>query len=157
MRRKLILNQAVEDPPRVVLDTNTVLAWFWFRDMNVSALGAAVESRRVSWLATLAMRHELEAVLRRGLPGSRVATLDSVIQAFDQHAGLASDSALVHRLMCTDRSDQMFIDLAVGHRVRWLFSRDRAVLKLRRRALNCGVEIVRPDGWVWPETARKDA
>lgn len=100
------------------------------------------------------MRDELVVVLRRGLPGTGAAIAgDSVLQAFDQYATLAPEAALVERLRCSDRSDQMFIDLAVSHRARWLFSRDRAVLKLRRRAQAWGVDILRPDGWRWPEAA----
>jgi uncharacterized protein len=136
----------------VVLDTNTILARWWFGDPVVAALGIAVESGRLSWLATAAMRRELESVLQRGLPGSGNATAETVLGTFDVYAGLVPEASPSHRLLCTDPSDQMFIDLAMGQRARWLFSRDRAVLKLRRRAQAWGVDIIRPDGWQWPET-----
>jgi predicted nucleic acid-binding protein len=50
-------------------------------------------------------------------------------------------------LRCTDADDQKFIDLACAAPARWLVSRDRAVLKLRRRAATDGLVIVTPDGW----------
>lgn len=131
-----------------MLDTNTVLAWWWFRDPAVAALGAAVESGVVAWIASRAMRQELAAVLHHGLPSPGIgATTDAVLEAFDQYARQVPEAGGVHHLHCTDRSDQIFIDLAIGHRVQWLFSRDRAVLKLRRRALPWGVSIVQPDSW----------
>ena len=49
------------------------------------------------------------------------------------------------RMRCTDPDDQKFIDLALGHRARWLVTRDRAVLKLARRARTLGLNIVTPE------------
>ena len=51
------------------------------------------------------------------------------------------------RFRCTDADDQKFIDLAIEHRARWLVSRDRAVLKLARRAAPLGLGIVTPARW----------
>jgi uncharacterized protein len=51
-------------------------------------------------------------------------------------------------LRCTDPDDQKFIDFALACGARWLVSRDKAVLKLRRRALALhGLQIVHPDDW----------
>ena len=61
---------------------------------------------------------------------------------------IAHHTLQVQRLRCTDADDQMFIDLAVSHRARWLLSRDRAVLKLARRAAKQGVLIMPPEAWV---------
>jgi hypothetical protein len=55
------------------------------------------------------------------------------------------------RLRCTDPDDQKFIDAAVAWGARWLVSRDRAVLKLRRRAAEAhGLLIVPPRAWRTP-------
>ncbi|MBN8487205.1 MAG: PIN domain-containing protein, partial [Burkholderiales bacterium] len=51
-------------------------------------------------------------------------------------------------LRCTDPDDQKFIDFALACGARWLVSRDKAVLKLRRRALALhGLQIVHPADW----------
>ena len=50
------------------------------------------------------------------------------------------DAAPKAAVTCTDRDDQIFIDLAVGHRGA-LLSKDRAVLKLRKRLLALGVRV----------------
>jgi predicted nucleic acid-binding protein len=52
------------------------------------------------------------------------------------------DAAPKAPLTCTDRDDQIFIDLAVRHRCA-LLSKDRAVLKLRKRLLAAGVRAGR--------------
>jgi hypothetical protein len=42
----------------------------------------------------------------------------------------------------------MFIDLALGVGARWLLSRDKAVLKLNRKAFALrGCSIIRPQDW----------
>jgi predicted nucleic acid-binding protein len=53
----------------------------------------------------------------------------------------------VAALRCTDPSDQKFVDLALSVSGTWLFSRDRAVLKLARRAAPLGCRIVEPGRW----------
>ena len=48
-------------------------------------------------------------------------------------------------LRCTDADDQKFIDLALHFGAAALLSRDRAVLRLARRAATLGLSIV--SGW----------
>ena len=59
----------------------------------------------------------------------------------------ARPPALTLPLRCTDPEDQMFIDLAVQLGGATLLSRDRAVLKLARRAQAYGVSILTPERW----------
>ena len=47
----------------LVLDTNIVLDLWWFEDPRVEPLQMAVQSGQVRWLATDAMREELQRVL----------------------------------------------------------------------------------------------
>jgi putative PIN family toxin of toxin-antitoxin system len=133
--------------PTVVLDTNVVLDWLLFADTSVAALAAAVVARQVRWLATTSMRDELAAVLRRGLADDRHTDPADVLAAWDAHATLVPPSP-AHRLHCTDADDQKFIDLALREGARWLVSRDRALLRLRRPALVLGLAVVKPQGWL---------
>src|SRR6187431_1315436 len=57
--------------PRIVLDTNVVLDWLYFRDPRCAALADAVAARRVRWIASATMRDEIEHVLDRGSLGTR--------------------------------------------------------------------------------------
>jgi uncharacterized protein len=136
------------ESPSVVLDTNVVLDWLVFSEPSVAALADAVTCRRVRWLATAAMRDEMAHVLGRGLAAARGADPALVAAAWDRHCTQRPPAppAAAH-LRCTDTDDQKFIDLALASGARWLISRDRTVLKLRRRAATHGVVIIPPDQW----------
>src|SRR3954447_25383759 len=96
----------------VVVDTNIALDLLVFGDPSARPLGAQLETGRLRWLATSAMRDELERVLcyehiaarllARGVAGA------DVLAGFDRHATLvdAPDKA---PLACSDPDDQKFI------------------------------------------------
>ena len=130
--------------PLVVLDTNVVLDWLIFAEPTVAALAQAVAGGRLRWIATAAMRDELAHVLERGLAAARQTDLAAVLDAWDRHAAILPEPS-VQGPRCTDADDQKFIDLAVGAGARWLVSRDRAVLKVARRAALAGVAVVTPE------------
>jgi putative PIN family toxin of toxin-antitoxin system len=132
--------------PLVVMDTNVVLDWLLFKEPSVVALVTAVADGRVAWVATASMRAELAHVLGRGLAAVRQANVAAILAQWDARAVLRPD-AIAHRLICTDPDDQKFIDLALASRARWLVSRDRAVLRLARRAAPLGLTIVGPSAW----------
>ena len=134
--------------PSVVLDTNVVLDWLLFNDPSVAKLAAAVVGGRVRWLATAAMRDELTHVLGRGLAATHGADPAALVATWGRHCieHPTAPLAAAH-LRCTDTDDQKFIDLALATGAGWLISRDRAVLKLRRRAAPYGLTISPPDQW----------
>ncbi|MBC5764105.1 putative toxin-antitoxin system toxin component, PIN family [Ramlibacter albus] len=130
----------------LVIDTNVVLDAFVFSDARTVALVDALDSGRVQWLATQAMRDELERVLAYphivkklefyGLqPGG-------VLSRFDRHA-LLHEEAPRAPVVCKDEDDQKFIDLAVQHRAQ-LVSKDREVLKMNKRIQKLGCPAVAP-------------
>jgi predicted nucleic acid-binding protein len=133
-------------PPAAVLDTNVVLDWLVFADPGVAVLAAAVESGRLRWLACTSMRAELALVVARPQFVPWQADPARVLASFDRHA-VCCEPPPPSRLLCTDADDQPFIDLALHGGARWLFSRDRAVLKLARRARQHGLEIAPPSRW----------
>jgi predicted nucleic acid-binding protein len=133
--------------PGAVLDTNVVLDWLVFAEPTVAALAAAAISQRLRWLATSAMRDELAHVLDRGLAARCGCDTAAMLARWDAHALTREPAPPALGLVCTDRDDQKFIDLAVGARARWLVTRDKAVLKLARRAHALGLSIVTPERW----------
>ena len=137
--------------PIVVLDTNVVLDWLVFQDPACALLSERIEARSLRWIASPAMRVELAHVLTRDHQFDAWRPNESELWArwerlcmpMEQRA--LSGGAL--RLRCTDPDDQIFIDLATSHGARWLLSRDRAVLKLARRAAELGLRILTPVAW----------
>lgn len=133
----------------VVLDTNVVLDWLVFRNPQCTPLVQAIESGRLRWLVTESMRAELAHVLGRGVVDAWAPCRDSLWESWRTLSETVTPPALTGealRLRCTDADDQKFVDLALSS-AQWLISRDRAVLKLSRRAHRLGVRVVSPERW----------
>lgn len=132
------------------MDTNVVLDWLVFQNpVVVALLGPALASGRWHWHATSAMRVELENVLVHPEVARWQVDRVDVFAEFLRWATVlpAPVAPLSSPLRCSDPSDQMFIDLAVQLSGATLLSRDRAVLKLARRARAQGVSILTPERW----------
>ena len=142
--------------PIIVLDTNVVLDWLVFRNPACAALGDALAVRTLRWCASAAMREELAHVLGRGVAQ---AWKPDPVQLWTQwerdcvELAVPTSLAPAMRLRCTDADDQMFIDFSLAHGARWLLSRDRAVLKLARRARPFGLTITTPCDWAAARSA----
>jgi predicted nucleic acid-binding protein len=144
--------RALTPIPRVVLDTNALFDWLLFCDPGMAALSAAIVNGRVRWVATVSRRDEFVHVLARGrLAAAPPAERVRLETAWDRHCTeCAPAPSAASRLRCTDPDDQKFLDLAIATGARWLVSRDRALLKLGRRALDQGLIIAPPARWRMP-------
>ncbi len=135
--------------PAIVLDTNTVLDWLVFRDAGMAPVAAALTARSLRWLACSSMRDELARTLdyrtlQRWQPDS-----EYVLSTFDRHTEmLAAAAAAPLTLHCSDTDDQVFLDLALAHRARWLLTHDRALLRLAKRCRAHGLCITQPRHWL---------
>ncbi len=131
-------------PQTIVLDTNIVLDLWLYVDPATPDLLEALNSQGVDWVATQAMRDELERVLTyphivlRMHKSGLVA--EDVLAQFDRFARLVpvADRA---PYVCKDLDDQKFIDLACVYSC-WLVSKDKAVLTMRNRLARIGVSVV---------------
>jgi|JI10StandDraft_1071094.scaffolds.fasta_scaffold51163_2 predicted nucleic acid-binding protein len=134
---------------RIVLDTNVLLDWLVFDEPSVRALGQAVEHGQIEWLHCPAMRVEFEHMVRHASMARWEPDVDRCLGTLIRLGRCVDAPTLGHRvaLRCSDADDQVFVDLAVAHRARWLVSRDRAVLKLARRARLLGLQVLTPQGW----------
>lgn len=135
--------------PGAVLDTNVVLDWFVFHEPGVEPLAAAITAGELRWWSCRPMHDELAHVLRHGVPSRRGIDSEHVLTSSVALQTVAElQLALpLHRLRCSDPSDQMFIDLALQCGADWLFTRDRALLKLARKAALRGLKITPPERW----------
>lgn len=137
--------------PAIVLDTNTVLDLWLFRDPDtaISALRQDLQAGGLRWLACEAMRAELAAVLARGVGAARGVTAQEVLQHWDLHVQhpLAAPPCGQPSIRCRDTDDQVFIDLALELGAKWLLTSDKDLLSLRRRAAARGLQIATPRQW----------
>ena len=130
-------------PVLLVLDTNIVLDLFVFGDTAAQPLQAGLARGWLDWLATPAMRDELERVLGYAPIQSRMASSGlqaaDVLGGFDRHARIVEAPAKA-AVTCSDPDDQKFIDLAVRHKCA-LLSKDAAVLVLKKRLAPLEVSV----------------
>lgn len=125
----------------LVLDTNVVLDLLVFRDPAAAALDDALLRGRWRWIATAAMREELERVLGYAAVARRLAAAGraprQVLDDFDARSERVAAPARA-AVTCSDPDDQCFVDLAVHHACT-LLSKDAAVLALAPRLASFGV------------------
>lgn len=137
-------------PFEVVLDTNAVLDWLVFGNPSMQPIASRIEEGSCRWVGTEATLNELAIVCARpefsrwadALPQALATTIAHCQQVE------APDVPRSSRLHCTDPDDQKFIDLAVGRpTVRCLVTRDKALLKLARKAGARNLRVLRPCDW----------
>lgn len=133
----------------MVIDTNVVLDLLHFDDATARPLRLALEAGRVRCAVAEATLGELRRVLAYpefGLDEARQAELFARYQTLAVAA--AATAAVPGLPRCSDPDDQKFIELAAAVQAQALVSKDRAVLKLRRRCaplfrVMCPAEAVR--------------
>ena len=132
----------------IVIDTQVVMDWLIFKDLRVAPLVRAIDSGALHWIGLPAMLDELRHVLGRGVAAAYAPDLAMIEHTFANQCRMIEQAPLpAVRLVCRDQDDQMFIDLALASGARWLFSRDRAVLALAKRARAAGLGILTPESW----------
>lgn len=128
----------------VVIDTNIALDLLVFEDPAWVPLIAMLAAGELRWLATAAMRVELERVLGYPLIARRMAQrglqVPAVLADFDARVRMVEGVPSRAPCVCSDPDDQVFIDLAVAHRA-LLLSKDRAVLSMKKRLALRGVAV----------------
>ncbi|NWK44977.1 putative toxin-antitoxin system toxin component, PIN family [Ralstonia pickettii] len=142
--------------PRVVLDSNIWVDILIFDDAVARPIRAALEAGRLDAIISPACREELRRVLdypqfaRYAVDAqAALAWVDRVTRsvADPEDAARVQGEAFVPR--CKDRDDQKFLALADAADVAYLVSKDRAVLKLKRRmAKYCDVAVLPPKQFV---------
>ena len=138
--------------PLWVLDTNVVLDLLHFDNVDARPLLGALESGRVHCVKTPETHEELRRVLTYPefeLDDSaqtaileRYQALSLTVETATPAAGMSYKGTPIHYGLkpvwsrmphCSDPDDQKFLELAAATRAQLLVSKDRALLKLRRR------------------------
>ena len=129
--------------PRAVIDTNVLLDFWVFDDPAARPLRAAVESGRVNALRSGDSVDELTQVIMREKFELATDARFGVLRDWDRLA-TPVERVFAAPFACSDRDDQKFLDLAYSARADWLVTRDKALLKLARRARRDGLKILLP-------------
>ena len=135
-----------------VLDTNVVLDLLHFDDATARPLRLALETGRLRCAVAKATLEEWRRVLaypefgldpaQQAALFARYQALSERAEAFEADSGLPREGTPIHYGLkpvwsrmprCSDADDQKFIELAAASEAQGLVSKDRAVLKLRRR------------------------
>jgi putative PIN family toxin of toxin-antitoxin system len=138
-------------PLRLVLDTNIVLDCLVFRDSAMRELTEAIETGRVQALVHECTIDELERVLGYPQCGLTITEQRQVLDRYLAAAtltpmpnGFSRDTLLLPPGFprCRDRDDEAFLALAYHARADGLVTKDKVVLKLRRKVRKYGVAIL---------------
>ena len=136
---------------KLVLDTNIVLDWLVFSHVSMNALQKGTEDRRITVITYPPALDELRRVLtypQLRLDASRQKEVLDAYQALAATATLPEGFSLDHLMLpakfprCRDRDDEHFLALAYHTGADALVSKDKAVLRLRKRAGTFGVNIL---------------
>jgi putative PIN family toxin of toxin-antitoxin system len=130
-------------PALAVLDTNVLLDFWVFNDARATPLRAVVESGSVRTLRSGPLVDELSDVLSRPVFGLTNERRCTILRLWDRIA-TPVEQVFPSPLACTDPSDQKFLDLAHTARADWLVTKDKALLKLARRARRDALTILTP-------------
>lgn len=131
--------------PRAVVDTNVLLDCLVFEDPAAIPLWQMIRRGALAALRSADTDDELADVLRRPVFAARLVARGSTPAALsEQWQRLARPVVRVFPAPwhCTDPHDQKFLDLAATARADLLVTKDKALLRLARRARRGGLRIL---------------
>ena len=149
--------------PRLVLDTNTVMALWFFEDPALLRLRQLVEATRPPLIARDDSLEELRRVLayrqfgiaaehQAAILSAYVARATLIAPAADDAApapGPRPDALALPLPVCRDKDDQKFLEIARDGDATHLVSRDKALLRLNRHRLVRGrFAILTPEAFI---------
>ena len=142
--------------PRVVLDSNIWVDILIFDDAVARPIRAALEAGRLDAIISPACREELRRVLDYPQfahyavdAQAALAWVDRVTRSVADPEDAARTQGETFVPRCKDRDDQKFLALADAANATYLVSKDKAVLKLKRRmAKYCDVAVLPPKQFV---------
>lgn len=147
-----------DDRPRLVLDTNTVLALWMFRDPKLDALRAWIEAGHCLLLSREDALEELRCVLayrQFGLDEAAQTALHASYRSRLAPWSPPPDAEAERRISalprCRDEDDQKFLEIASLSDASAVITRDKALLRLaRHRQIGERFRVERPEHFSVP-------
>ncbi len=135
----------------VIIDSQSLFDWMVFRNPVCLRWGSVLTGQDWEWIFTSEMKAEFDFVAAKGFGERWPVDAEAVASAWRLHGRRVETpppAGAADRLRCTDADDQKFIDLGIAARAHTLVTRDKALLRLARKALERhGVRICRPEAW----------
>ena len=135
----------------LVLDTNTVMALWHFKDPALRALAAAIDTGTLTLFSRDDALEEFRRVLayvQFGIPPDDQKQLfESYCARINPAPAPVADALLLPA--CRDRDDQKFLEIARDANADYLLTRDKLLLKLaRHRVLRDRFQILTPERFI---------
>ena len=129
---------------RVVLDTNILLDLLYFKDPSIKSLQEGIETGLLEVWSCEAIFEEYTDVIGREQFKMSTEEQENLSQAFQKlHEGTFTNPLKSAPFKCSDKDDQIFLDLALSLAPCILISKDKQVLKLKSAAKVFDVFILR--------------
>ena len=141
----------IDTRPLIVLDTNVALDVFVFgQNPLLAPLREAIADDLVALAVSDETLTEFGHILR--LDKIRIEPAErrqSVLEVYRDRVEIYEVAPERAAPKCKDPDDQMFLELAVQHNAAALISRDKAILKLRKRVakLELVTQLLTPEQW----------
>jgi putative PIN family toxin of toxin-antitoxin system len=136
--------------PGAVIDTNIWLDLYVFADPSAQVLADALACGTLKAIRSSATDAELRCVLARPAFAARAGALGPEPLAEWEKVAHPFVPRRAAPWICRDPDDQKFLDLAYSAGAAFLFTKDRALLRLARRARGAGLTIREPRDFAVP-------
>ena len=137
--------------PTAVFVTNICLDFFVFRDPVSCQVLEAIKAQKLHAVTRSDCRDEWLRVLDYPQLAIEESVKKQAIEDFNRFIHIIEPEKKDKYLLpvCTDKDDQKFLEIAFDANAQFLFSKDKAVLKLAKRNIKRGLfKILTPAYWL---------
>ena len=138
------------NPKVVILDTNVCLDWFVFHEPQYRDFFQSIQNKTIKAITNLECKKEWLRILHYPNLPLNDASRKKCIEAFDLYIECMTFNMEFFPFLpvCTDESDQKFLELACAAKADFLVTKDKALLKLAKKIAKAGFfHIIHPSKW----------